>query len=559
MRLKNGVAFAGLTLLAFLFAGCQLFQDETEPTPPGQQPTSPAEVPAVPPEVAAAAHEWPMGNRDYSNTRATMDAQIDSTNVHELGMAWTMPLTAASDWGTAASTPLIANGIVYFQDLMTNVSALDLETGNIIWQQNYNRAALGPNGPAIGWGKVFIQDGINNFIALDIDNGEELWSTQLEPSTGTQQPYVYGGYVYTGTGAGKPVEGPEHSGGRQSYVGGTSGIVYGLDQETGGIIWNFQVVEEGFWGDPDTNGGGALWYPPGIDTDTGLTFWGTGNPAPFPGTVEQPNASSRPGPNLYSNTMLAIDGSTGELVWHNQVKSHDLFDLDFQGSPVLATALIDGQERDVVMGWGKLGIVYAFDRQTGEIVWQTPVGEHQNDELQEIPPGEEILVIPGVWGGVETPVALADSVLYVLTNNLGSPYTATGFDSENAAEAVTSSEGRTNLQDGEGVFVAIDINTGDILWERHFETPAFGGATVVNDLVFTATLGGTIHALSREDGSTVWSMQAPGGIIAWPAVAEDTIVWPAGLGREPTLFALRLGAEGDIVPPAAQAEPTEAP
>ena len=99
--------------------------------------------------------------------------------------------------------------------------------------------------------------------------------------------------VYTGSGAGEAPDHPDEAG-RESYVDGTSGHAYAIDHASGEILWSFQVVEKGFWRDPDLNSGGALWYPPGIDTETGMTLWGTGNPAPFPGTMDYPNAESRP-------------------------------------------------------------------------------------------------------------------------------------------------------------------------------------------------------------------------------------------------------------------------
>lgn len=534
---------ATLAVAALVLTACPRADDD--PPDPGAQPgPTPETVPDVPPEVAAAAAEWPMGNRDYANTRATTDALIDAGNVAELGVAWSMPLEGAGDWGLAASTPLILDGVVYFQDLRSNVAALDLDSGEVLWEAAHDSVAIGPNGVAVGWDKVVLQDGDVHLIALARDDGRELWRTALEPHTGTHQPLLYGGYVYTGTGAGQPPSERDDAMGRESYAGGTSGMVYAVEQGTGEIVWQFQVVEEGFWGAPEINSGGGLWYPPAIDTQTGMTFWGTGNPAPFPGTVDHPNASSRPGPNLYTNTMLALDGRDGELRWHNQVRPGDLFDLDFQSSPVLASVEVDGATQELVIGSGKLGEVYAFDRATGETVWQLPVGVHQDDDLQEIPIDEETLVYPGVWGGVETPMAYEGGVLYLLTLNLGSRHTGDGHGAETPGEAIAATEGRTFLEEAESELVAIDVATGAIVWTRDFPTSAFGGATVVNDLVLTATHDGVIHALSRDDGTTVWSMQAPGGIIAWPAVAGETIVWPVGLGRTPVLLALRLGADG---------------
>lgn len=510
-------------------------------------------LPAIPAEIEQAAVEWPMANRDYANTRAALDAEISSENVDTLDVAWAFEIPGVGAWGAAATTPLIANGVVYLQDLESNVFALSFETGEVIWEKIYNRAVLGPNGPTIGYGKVFISSDIDNFAALDINTGEELWTknTGGRP-TGAIQPYVFGGLLYITTQAGVAGEGEQNYVG---YMGGTSGHIYALNPASGDTVWEFQTVEEGFWGNPELNSGGGVWYPPGIDVETGITYWGTGNPAPFPGTIEYPNGSSRPGPNLYTNSMLALDGQSGELLWYNQVKPHDLFDLDFHISPILTTVETDGQQRQLAIGSGKLGRVVGIDRDTGETVWDTAIGIHQNDELQEIPADEPTIVYPGQLGGVENPMSFADNTVYALTVNLGTPFTATGWDSETGPESVPRSEGRMHQREGTSDVVAIDAATGEILWETPLDTISFAGTTVVNDLVFVATLDGIIYALSRDDGQIVWEYAAPGGINALPAVTGDTIIFPIGLGSNPVLLTLRLQGEGEVPTPEQQRTP----
>jgi glucose dehydrogenase len=557
-------------LLALSAAACgQKLAQERHPTPTPralhQTPTPtlagpPALTPvsAVPPEVEQAAAEWPLAHKDYANTRAATDSEINAGSVDELGLAWSFRLYGASKWGSAAGGPLIAHGVVYFQDLMSNVYAFDMASGALRWEKRYQRESFGPNGPALGWGRLFVQDGINHVIALDPANGDELWSTELFGPTGANQPLAYGGYVYTGVASGTYDKNP----GKPMKLNkvGTSGYAFGLDQASGAVLWHFQTIEDGFWGNPAVNSGAGIWFPPAIDTETGMTFWATGNPAPMPGTVEHPNASSRPGPNLYAESVLALDGRTGQMAWYYQVRPHDLLNYDLQNSPVLATAQIKGKERPVVIATGKMGWVYALDRQTGELYWQTPVGVHENDDLQELPPNDEpVMVTPGFWGGIESPAALADGVVYVVTENLPSPYTATAFGAHDGDEAVSNLEGRVAYGIGTAEVVALDVNSGKVVWVTPLPAISFGGATVVNDLLFIATYDGVIHALTRADGKIVWSYQTPGGIIAWPAVAADTIIWPVGLGREPVMLALRLGATNSTVPPAARALTTPTP
>src|SRR5690606_6963377 len=102
----------------------------------------------------------PMAHKNYENTRYTTDSDITAENVQDLGLAWTLPLAgSASKWGTAASNPLILDGVVYFQSLMSNVYALDLQTGETLWEAKIDQKAFGPNGPAAGWGKIFFQNG----------------------------------------------------------------------------------------------------------------------------------------------------------------------------------------------------------------------------------------------------------------------------------------------------------------------------------------------------------------------------------------------------------------
>lgn len=496
----------------------------------------------APPEIEQFAADWALPNKDYANTRYTTDSRINSSNVNRLRVAWTHEVPGIGAWGAAASNPIIAGDVVYVQDLRSNVFALNRNAGEPIWSRLYDNEVTGPNGVGIGYGSVFLASGVDEFSALSMETGETIWSrTTNERPTGAIQPVAYDSLVFITSQAGVAGEGEVDYVG---YKGGTSGHMYALDHQTGETIWEFQVVEEGFWGNPEVNSGGGTWYPPAIDANRRMVFWGTGNPAPFPGMVEFPNATSRPGENRYSNALVSFDYATGKMRWYYLAKPYDLFDLDFQISPVLATATRNGEARDIVIGSGKLGRVVALDRDTGEVVWDTSVGIHQNDELREIPPGEVVEVYPGVLGGVETPMALAEGVLFVPILNLPTPYTATGFDSTTGTEAVQQAESRTEIERGTGELNAIDINTGEILWKREFDSPVFGGATVVNDLVFTSTFDGVIYAFLRSDGSEVWRYQTQGGINAWPAVSGDMIILPIGLASPPYVLAMRL-AEGE--------------
>ncbi len=495
--------------------------------------------------IQAAPGDWAMANKDYANTRAIMNSEINSNTVHSLGLAWSFKIPGTGAYGAAATAPLILGDTVYFQDMGSNLFALNLADGQVKWKQMLNFSVVGPNGPGLGYGKVFAHAGANTLKAFDMKTGKEIWTAKLKGPAGSHQPYVFDNHVYTGTAAGEVDmgAGPGEIAMR-GYAGGSSGCAYGIDQETGKVVWTFQVVQDDYWGNPELNSGGGVWYSPAIDPKTGLTFWGTGNPAPFPGLKNYPNGSSRPGKNLYTCSVLAIDHETGKLKWYKQLLEHDLFDHDAQISPVLATAKIDHKDRDIVIGGGKLGVVVALDRNTGEELWRVSVGTHMNDQLRELPNDQTVSVMPGVYGGVITPMALADGILYVPVLNLPTPFSSTGYDSKTGTEAVQKLEGLVQLNSGSSEMLAIDIDTGIVLWQTRFDKVGFGGATVVNDLVFTSTYDGVVRALSRDDGSEVWSMQLPGGINGWPGVTNDFILFPVGIAGHPVLAALQVSPEG---------------
>jgi glucose dehydrogenase len=479
--------------------------------------------PNVPPEVVKYADDWPLPGRDYLNSRATFDSAIDASNVARLQPAWQTPLPGRGSYGNAATTPLIAGDAVYIEDLSSVITALDRETGAVRWRKDYGGLVIGPNGVALGWGKVFAIKQLEGVVALDAATGNELWSTSLlgTPTEGVDiQPTVYANMVFASS---VPVS--LHG----IYTGGDRGVLHALDQATGAVVWKFNTVDSpagDVWGNPDVNSGGGAWYTPAIDTERGRIYWGIANPAPFPGTPEFPNGTSRPGPNLYTESQVALDLKTGELDWYHQVIPHDIFDHDLIHS-LLVDVKQGSKTRRIAVATGKGGQVVGHDIDTGAPLWETLVGIHQNDDLTSLDGPTEVL--PGTFGGVLTPPAAADGVVYVATLNAPSVYEPTV--EENIGGNVGTMDGQV---------VAIDAATGAILWDVVVPGDPTGGCTVVNDLVFTATLQGTMLALDRKTGATVWTWDAPGGINGWPAVADDVIIWPVGIPNPALLVALRL-------------------
>ena len=503
-------------LAMLLLAACA--QPEPTPTPT----LTPTPSPTPTPEIATA---WPLPNYDHFSTRATFDSKIDSGNVDQLTEAWRYKLPRGKGFaGAAATTPIVIDGTVYIGDLLTNVHAIDLVTGERRWMAEVDAEVFGPSGVAVGWGKVFANKGGTAEIpggteiaAYDAETGEELWATNLVGNGGAIniQPTVADGKVLAATSS---LSQP-----------GARGTLFALDQETGEVLWSFDtIVSDDLWGHPELNSGGGAWHPPSVDISKRVSYWGISNPYPFPGAKGFPNGASRPGDNKWTNSILAIDLDTGELKWGHQAVAHDLFDRD---TVLTAVADLGGDpQSQVFISTGKLGRVIGLDP-NGEVLWDTLVGMHQNDDVVSFE--YQLKVLPGPLGGVLTPIAVADGVVYVTVGNLPITYTS---PEQSGGDGVRFGSFNSQL-------VAIDAETGDVLWDVELPGDSFGGATVVNDLVFTSVsgrAGGLILALDRATGETVWSYQAPGWINGWPAFVEDMLIIPVGLSKPPVLLALAL-------------------
>jgi glucose dehydrogenase len=505
--------------------------------------------PTMPPELTDYAEDWPTAQGNLAATRAALNSAIDSSNVSQLGVAWRFPLTAVSGYGAASATPIVAGDLVYLQDMKSNVFAIDRNTGEQKWTKTFDKDTIGPNGVAIGYGLIVgaLEDG--TVFALDAETGADVWSVQLPTPFNEgidMAPAIYDNTVYISTVPGRSTG---------FYQGGMKGVFYAMSASDGTLLWWWDTVEESLWGNTRVNSGGGLWYPPAIDEEDGTVFVSVANPAPYPGTEEYPAGSSRPGDNLYTDSVVSLNPATGGLNWYYQVKPHDLFDLDNQQSPVLATANIDGADKKIVVTSGKHGIVVAVDRATGELIWKTPVGKHQNDDLADTdlpqPSEPSVQVFPGTYGGVESPFAVANNAVYVPVYNLPTNYWATGIDATSL-----------DLSKGTGQFVALDINTGDILWDIEEVTGILGGATVANDVVFSGGMDGIVRAYSATDGSKLWTHQLGAGVNAPSAIAGDTIFVVAGglfmkssetaadVTPASELVAFKIGAAGAATPTA---------
>lgn len=460
----------------------------------------------APPEWAASRSGWPTHNFDLSNTRADFDTQIDARDVATLKPRWRFALHGGGLFGVFTSNPIVLGGVVYLEDSDSNVYALRLSTGKLVWQHDYRSVAPsgGPNGVAYGYGLLY---GVteDSLFALDPHTGKQVWIRKLTSDAGEgidMAPQLYGGKVLVST-----IPGNSSS----FYIPGAYGVVYALDARTGKVLWSFSTVKGGakLWGDRALNSGGGLWYPPAVDSH-GRVFVGVANPAPYPPTASDPNARSRPGPNLYTDSLVAVDGANGKLLWYQQVTPHDVRDYDFQDSPIIVTVPIHGVRTEVVIGAGKSGEVIAFDAADGRRLWMLAIGKHNRYEYGPLP-AKPVVYCPGSLGGVLTPMAEARGVLYVPWIDVCFKGSATGLAAGGPHTAT-------------GGLAAVDAATGAIIWKRTFPAIDSGAATIANNVVFTSTYAGTIYALSTKTGATLWTTRARYGINSFPAITKTMLI-----------------------------------
>jgi alcohol dehydrogenase (cytochrome c) len=464
-----------------------------------------------PPEAAANASGWPSHNYDLSNTRADIDSAIDAANVSTLKPKWTFNLTDTSEYGAYTTNALVVGGVVYFESPKANVYALSESTGRLLWEHKYNTAipSGGPTGLAIGYGMIFGATARAAF-ALKLSSGAQLWLHTLTQNSNEgidSAPQVYDGKVLISTIPGSATN---------YYLGGAYGILYSLNATTGATVWSFSTILGGskLWNDPSENGGGGLWYPPAVDS-AGRVFFGTGNPSPVYSTPADENAKSRPGPDLYTDSIVALNGATGKLLWYHQVTPHDVRDHDFQDSPIITMQKIDGVRTEVVIGSGKSGKVVAFRASDGKPLWLLNIGEHNANEYGPLP-AKPVLVCPGPLGGVLTPMAYSAGVVYV-------PWIDLCLD-QSATEAPTAPPKVSDT----GGLAAVDAATGRIIWSHRFDVLDSGAATIANNVVFTSDFTGKIYAFSTKTGSLLWSAQAPGNINGFPAVTKNMLIVGTG-------------------------------
>ena len=488
-----------------------------------------------PPRVTA----WNLPNANLQNTR-NVGGPINRSNVSTLGVSWTLPITASGAFGGYASTPVVEDGVMYSQDINSDVQAIDLDSGEVDWTHKYNSPSVGPNGLSVVNGTVYGATGDSAF-ALKASSGEQIWLKKLTRNANEgidMPPGVHDNTVYVSTVPGNA---------KAFYAGSGQAVLWALNGATGETKWKWAEVPANLWSNKNThlNSGGGQWYPPTFDGQ-GHMYVGVANPAPFPGSPGLPWGSGRPGPDLFTDSIVKLDEQTGKVMWHYQLTPHDIYDYDLENSPIISN--VNG--RQIVIDGGKAGILVAVDAETGKPIWKTEVGVHnghQNDNIAALH-GDfsklhaPVTIEPGDLGGIESQLASDGKTVYAAVNNLPSHYAS----DDGGLSAVSFA----NPSSGTGDIVAVDEATGKIKWDNKLPSSPYGAATLTNGVLFTTTYDGTLYAFNSDTGAELWKTKLSAGTNAPVGVFADTVVVAASLpgsaDQKPLIIAYRLGAKNQL-------------
>jgi len=474
-------------------------------------------------------------NGNYDQTRYYPNRQINVSNVSKLRPAWMFQTEVKESMET---TPIVVNGIMYVTTSFSHVYAIDARTGEQIWHYKHAMGPItvyccGPNnrGVAVYGDKVYLGTLDAKLVALDAKTGKIAWEQQIaDPELGyseTMAPTAVNGKILIGTNGGE-------------Y--GIRGFVKAYDANDGKLLWTFNTIPEnsvGVWatkdatgrdmlrnieaekealaknGDPYKTLGGGVWQNPAVDLETNRIYFVVGNPSP------DLDGSLRPGDNLYTDSLVAVDLDTGNYVCHFQYIAHDVWDLDAVSPPIITSVKNDkGETVKGILHGGKTGHVYVNNANDCSLIRFSEAMVPQ-ENMWTLPTKEGARMLPGANGGVEwSPMTIDPNLGLVYAINLHQPMTyhveSTPYPGGKlwlggAFKVIPTEEQWGNV-------TAIDYNTGKIRWQVKTPQPMIGGImATAGGLSFTGEGNGYFKAYDSETGAVLWKFQAGAGVNAPPS------------------------------------------
>lgn len=490
--------------------------------------------------VALSAQDanWTTYHGSYSSTHHSSLTQITPANAKNLELKWTFQAQSLEKFEV---TPLIVDGVMYITEAPNTVIALDAATGREFWiYEHKNPDVTYPccgkinRGLALHNNTLYMGTLDGKLVAIDAITGQLRWEKMIvdykQGYALTHAPLIVKDKVLIGTAGGEL---------------GIRGFLAAYDAKTGKEIWKFKTIpepgekgNETWGGDSWKHGGGPIWLTGSYDPALNLTYWGIGNAGP------DWNAKVRPGDNLYTSSVVALDADTGTLKWHFQFTPHDEWDWDAVQTPVLVDREWRGRMRKLMLWANRNGFFYLLDRATGEFLQGTPFvkldwasGLDDKGRPMRVPgksPSPQGTVIyPGVQGGTNwfAPSYSPKTDLFYLNvwDDYSSIYFAWDQDYEQGkwyagggikAEVQSTRRDRLARRDprsGYGAVRALNPTTGAKVWEYKTTDVSDGGiVTTASNMLFTGNREGNFFALDATNGALLWHIYLGGQAVASP-------------------------------------------
>jgi alcohol dehydrogenase (cytochrome c) len=456
------------------------------------------------------ANSWPQYHGTYNGQRHTKLDQISPQNVGNLGLAWAFQTHQPVD---IKSTPLMVDGVLYLT-VPDRVWAVDALSGNQIWTYTYppnHGLHIGHRGVAMYRDWLYFLSPDGHLVSLNAKDGSVRWNvTVADASKGywtSMAPLVVGNHVLVGT-----------SGDFDNLVG----YILSVDPETGKTQWQWDATPP--LGTPGAPTGGNTWMTGTYDPELNLLYWGTGNPTPVL------TASTRPGDDLYTCSIVALNPDTGNLVWAFQPSPHDTHDWDAAETPVLVDGMFQGKPRKMLMQTSRNGYFFVLDRTDGSSLLTVPFGPVNwalgvdkqgrpipNPAKEPAPDGRLIAPDENGMTNFRSPSFDVKTGLFLV-----SAHPSYSIYFAKAADGTYGWAGADYDLWSKGVIEAIDYQTGKIRWTHELGTgtPTAGILTTGSGLLFTGDLKGNVLVLETSTGKTLWHAGLGGRISTSPISYE---------------------------------------
>lgn len=531
------------------------------------------------------ARNWLSYGRDYSNQRFSPLAQVNLSNVAKLAPAWSFKTGVNS---TFQASPIVVDGVMYLSLPFSHVAALDARTGAQLWRYQHKRRTekmcCGPanRGVAVAYGKVYIGTVDARLIALDQKDGKVVWDiplvddmdgatekteqlaaddplrkSRVSGSTGvgaSMAPLVYQGKVIigiTGVGYGLHLD-SERDGAPLGAVVGIAGqsqragFYAAFNAATGKREWQFDSTPTSGWEgefrattpdgeklerdldaeraamakypDAARRGGGSAWTTPALDVQTNTLYVGVGNPSP------QMDDLTRPGDNLYTVSIVALDASTGKVKWYYQVVPHDLWGYDVASPPFLLDVIKGYDTIPAVAHASKTGWMFVLDRRNGRLLYKSDEFV-PHDNMFKRPTAEGIDIAPGGAGGANwSPVSFdpRSGLAYVAAMHWPMRYTVKEIPARDGKPAIRYTSLEPSNVPRWGLLSAIDTQaSGSIRWQVKTADALVGGVlATAGDLLFMGEGNGKFNAYNAQTGAVLWQFDCGAGVNAPPVTYE---------------------------------------